>query len=216
MKTSSVRFASLGVLSLVALIVAFVVIKPALAQVATSSPADATSSPTTPMLDASASTTPPAPEVLGAATNTSAPVPASSTTPANTASTAPSSPATEQPPSDLTLVHIIGTKCTDYFTDGTTVTAYPGDPAIDSNFDKPNAPIPTHQGLTWGHTTGGYLYDTPGGDLEVGDYAVQPSGNYIAKAPPFVSSTSTAPTSSSPSSSSTTSSTDTSPAVLGA
>jgi len=29
---------------------------------------------------------------------------------------------------------------TDYCTDGTTVTSYPGDPAIDSNFDKPNAP----------------------------------------------------------------------------
>ena len=68
---------------------------------------------------------------------------------------------------------------------------HPGDPAIDSNFDKPNAPIPTHAGLTWDHTNGGYLYDTPSGDLEVGDYAVQPSGSYIENAPPFVSSTST-------------------------
>jgi hypothetical protein len=85
----------------------------------------------------------------------------------------------------------VGTKYIDYFTDGKTVTAFPGDPAIDSNFDKPNAPIPTHAGLTWDHTTGGYLYDTPSGDLEVGDYAVQPSGSYIENAPPFVSSTST-------------------------
>ena len=41
---------------------------------------------------------------------------------------------------------------------------------------------------------GGYLYDTPSGDLEVGDYAVQPNGSYIENAPPFVSSTSTVPT----------------------
>lgn len=99
--------------------------------------------------------------------------------------------ATEPPPQGLTEAHVIGTKYIDYFTDGITVTAYPGDPAVDSNFDKPNAPIPTHAGLTWDHTTGGYLYDTPSGDLEVGDYAVQPNGSYIQNAPPFVSSTST-------------------------
>ena len=102
-----------------------------------------------------------------------------------------STPAIEPPPKGLAKVHIIGTKYTDYFTDGKTVTAFPGDPAIDSHFDVPNAPIPTHGGLTWDHTSGGYLYDTPGGDLDVGDYAVQPDGSYIENAPPFVSSTST-------------------------
>jgi hypothetical protein len=78
----------------------------------------------------------------------------------------------------------VGTKYTDYFTDGTTVTAFPGDPAIDSHFDVPDAPVPTHAGLTWVHTSGGYLYDTPSGDLEVGDYAVQSDGSLIENAPP--------------------------------
>jgi hypothetical protein len=97
----------------------------------------------------------------------------------------------EPPPQGLTLVHIVGTKYVDYFTDGTSIVSFPGDPAIDSHFSEPNAPIPTHEGMTWVHTTGGYLYDTPSGDLEVGDYAVQPDQSYIENAPPFVSSTST-------------------------
>jgi len=88
-------------------------------------------------------------------------------------------------------VHIIGTKYIDYFTDGSTTIAVPGDPKIDGNLDKPNAPIPTNAGMTWVHTTGQDLYDTPSGDLEVGDYAVQADGSYIQHAPPFVSSTST-------------------------
>jgi len=91
----------------------------------------------------------------------------------------------------MALVHIIGTKYTDYFTDGTNITAFPGDPQIDAHLSERDAPIPTHQGLTWDHTTGGYLYDTASGDLEIGDYAVQPNGSYIQNAPPFVSSTST-------------------------
>ena len=95
------------------------------------------------------------------------------------------------PPEGLAEAHIIGMKYIDYFTDGTTITTYPGDPAIDSNFDKPNALIPTHEDLAWDHTTGQNLYDTPSGDLEVGEYAVQPNGSYITNAPPFVSSTST-------------------------
>src|SRR6266481_2252268 len=107
----------------------------------------------------------------------SAQVYASSTPPISTDSST-------TPPAGLTLVHIIGTKYTDYFTDGTTTFAFRGDPAIDSHFSEPNAPIPTHEGLTWVHTTGGYLYDTPSGDLEVGDYAVQSNGSYITNAPP--------------------------------
>jgi hypothetical protein len=90
----------------------------------------------------------------------------------------------------VTLVHIIGTKYTDYFTDGTNVTTFPGDPKIDSNLDKPNAPIPAHEGLKWDHTDGTYLYDTASGDLEVGEYAVQADGSYIENTSPFVSSTS--------------------------
>jgi hypothetical protein len=48
--------------------------------------------------------------------------------------------------------------------------------------------------MTWEHTTGQNLHDTPSGDLEVGDYAVQPNGAYIANPLPFVSSTSTSGT----------------------
>jgi hypothetical protein len=100
---------------------------------------------------------------------------------------------TEPPPAGLTLVHIIGTKYIDYFTDGSTTVSFPGNSDIDANLNKPDAPIPTHEGMTWVHTTGQNLYDTPSGDLEVGDYAVQQNGSYIENAPPtvFVPSTST-------------------------
>jgi hypothetical protein len=91
----------------------------------------------------------------------------------------------------LAVVHIIGTKYIDYFMNGTTTVAFPGDSAIDSNFDKPDAAIPTLDGLTWVRTIGDNLYDTPSGDLEVGDDAVQADNSYIENAPPFVSSTST-------------------------
>ena len=76
-------------------------------------------------------------------------------------------------------MHIIGTKYVDYFTDGTTVTSYPGDPQIDGHLAEPNAPIPSHEGLTWIHTGGFPMYDTPNGDLEVGDYAVQANGALV-------------------------------------
>src|SRR5262249_8766716 len=100
----------------------------------------------------------------------------------------------EQPPQGLTLVHVVGTKYVDYFTDGTTVTSYPGDPAIDAHLSEKDSAVPTHEGLTWVHTVGEPLYDTPSGDLEQGDYTVDANGQYIANAPPFVSSTSTPPT----------------------
>src|SRR5262249_24065277 len=101
------------------------------------------------------------------------------------------SPLSEPPPAGLTEVHIIGTKYIDYFTDGSTTIAVPRDPTFNGNLDKPDAPIPTHAGMTWVHTIGENLYDTPSGDLEVGDYAIQADGSYIQHAPPFVSSTST-------------------------
>jgi hypothetical protein len=110
-----------------------------------------------------------------------------------TSTSASPAPTVEQPPKGLTEVHIIGTKYVDYFTDGTTVTSYPGDPTIDAHLAEPDAPIPTHEGLTWDQTMGYNLYDTSSGDLEVGDYAVRSDGSIIADAPPFVSSTSTAP-----------------------
>jgi hypothetical protein len=109
-----------------------------------------------------------------------------------------SSPATEPAPAGLKLVHIIGTKYIDYFTDGTTTTAFSGDPQIDAHLAEPNAPTPTHDNLRWDHTSGYNLYDTPSGDLEMGDYALQTNGQYIANAPPSVSSTSTPTTTSTP------------------
>ena len=141
---------------------------------------DATSSPTT---ENSATSTDPS------FTDTDA----TSTAPSDTTSTASSStPAIESAPQELTLVHIIGTKYIDYFTDGTNTYTYPGDPEIHAHIAEKDAPIPTHDGLRWVHSTGQYLYDTASGDLEVGQYALQPSGTYIQKAHPFVSATSSA------------------------
>ena len=92
------------------------------------------------------------------------------------------------------MVHIIGTKYIDYFTDGTNMYTFPGDPEIHAHIAEKDAPIPTHEGLTWVHSTGQYLYDTASGDLEVGQYALQANGTYIQKAHPFVSATSSAAT----------------------
>src|SRR5262249_40888002 len=60
---------------------------------------------------------------------------ATSTEPNQPAQVTPSEPA----PQNLSLVHIIGTKYTDYFTNGTTETSYPGDPTIDANLGKRGA-----------------------------------------------------------------------------
>ena len=124
---------------------------------------------------------------------TSTDIDATGTAPSDTTSTSSSStPAAESAPQDLTLVHIIGTKYIDYFTDGTNTYTFPGDPEIHAHIAEKDAPIPTHEGLTWVHSTGQYLYDTASGDLEVGQYALQPNGTYIQKAHPFVSATSSA------------------------
>lgn len=191
MKTNIIAITGIGLLVLFALGFASVFeIRLASAQVdATSSPPSSTDSTTTPLVPQASTSTVPTDDVA----SSSPEIPAASTSTVAASAAGTSSPAVDQPPQGLTLVHIVGTKYTDYFTDGTTVTSYPGDPAINSNFDKPDAPIPTHAGLTWDHTTGGYLYDTTSGDLEVGDYAVQPGGSDIENAPPFVSSISTAP-----------------------
>jgi hypothetical protein len=173
MQTNKASFSILGILVIAALLfLSNLKIQQAYAQVdATSSDAIVTSpTDTTPVTDTTTSAT------ADAATTEAA---SDSVTP------------TEPSPQGLTEVHIIGTKYIDYFTDGTTITAYPGDPEIDGNLNKPDTPIPTREGLTWVHTTGGHLYDTESGDLEVGEYAVQPNATYIMNAPPFVSSTST-------------------------
>jgi hypothetical protein len=76
-------------------------------------------------------------------------------------------------------------KYIDYFTDGTKTYPFPGNPDIDSNLNKPNAPIPSHSGLTWVSTSGMDAYDTASGDLEVGDYAQESDGSYISNVPAY-------------------------------
>jgi hypothetical protein len=190
---------TIGLVVLVAGLASVFEIRLASAQVdatsSTSATADATTTPpivdtsTTTPIENSASTTPAseAPSTGSDATTTSKGSHTEAASNLHMTWAAPIEPA----PTGLKEVHIIGMKYTDYFADGSTTTAMPGDPTIDSNFDKPDAPIPTHEGMTWVHTTGGWLYDTPSGDLELGDYALQPGGTYIQNAPPFVSSTST-------------------------
>jgi hypothetical protein len=65
------------------------------------------------------------------------------------------------------------------------VSTFPGNPDIDSNLNKPNAPIPTHGNLTWVSTSGMDAYDTSSGDLEIGDYAQEADGSYISNIPAY-------------------------------
>jgi hypothetical protein len=132
-------------------------------------------------------------------TASSTPVSASSTPSATDASSTSATPpvqtqapaesqAQAQPSSSkrtLKLVHVAGTKYIDYFTDGTKTYSFPGNPDIDSNLNKPNAPIPSHAGLTWISTSGMEAYDTPTGDLEIGDYAQESDGSYITNVPAY-------------------------------
>jgi hypothetical protein len=85
----------------------------------------------------------------------------------------------------LKLVHVVGTKYVDYFTDGTKTYSFPGDPKVDANLNKPNAQIPSHAGLTWISTSGMEAYDTPTGDLEFGDYAQESDGSFISNVPAY-------------------------------
>jgi len=206
MRTNIITFAG-AIALIVTLAIGFAIVKPVLAQVAATSTTAAASS-TSVAATVSAGTSTSDTFVASSTPPTSAPADSSATSTAASSTPADSSPGqgkahasaegvahgkppTDAPPPGFTEVHIIGTKYTDYFTDGSTTIAVPGDLNVDGNLDKPNAPIPTHAGMTWVHTTGENLYDTPSGDLEVGDYAVQSDSSYIQNAPPFVSSTST-------------------------
>jgi hypothetical protein len=140
---------------------------------ATSTASDTTTAWTSP---ASASTTP--------ATDASS----TSVTPLAQAQAPGQTQAQAQPSSSkptYKLVHVVGTKYIDYFTDGTKTYSFPGNPDIDSNLNKPNAPIPSHAGLTWVSTSGMDAYDTATGDLEVGDYAQETDGSYISNVPAY-------------------------------
>ena len=138
-------------------------------------------------------------------TASSTPASASSTTPTTDASsTSPTLPAQAQASSQsqvqsqpssgkptLKLVHVVGSKYVDYFTDGTKAYSFPGNPDSDSNLNKPNAPIPSHGNLTWVSTSGMDAYDTPSGDLESGDYAQESDGSYVSNIPAYTYSDAT-------------------------
>jgi hypothetical protein len=125
----------------------------------------------------SASSTPPATD----ASSTSATPPAQTQPPAQ--GQAQTQPSSGKP--TLKLVHVVGSKYVDYFTDGSKTYSFPGNPDIDSNLNKPNAPIPSHGNLKWVSTSGMEAYDTPSGDLEPGDYAQEADGSYISNVPAY-------------------------------
>ena len=139
---------------------------------ATSTASDTSTASTSP----SSASTPPTTD----ASSTPAALPAETQAPAQ--SQAQSLPISGKP--TLKLVHVAGTKYIDYFTDGTKTYSFPGNPDIDSNLNKPNAPIPSHTGLTWVSTSGMEAYDTPSGDLESADYAQEADGSFISKSRP--------------------------------
>ena len=107
----------------------------------------------------------------------------SATLPVQTQTQAQSQPSSDKP--TFKLVHVVGSKYIDYFTDGKKTYSFPGNPDIDSNLNKPNAPIPSHAGLTWVSTSGMEAYDTPSGDLESADYAQESDGSFITNVPAY-------------------------------
>ena len=50
---------------------------------------------------------------------------------------------------------------------------------------SPTPQSPLTAGLTWVSTSGMEAYDTPSGDLEVGDYAQEADGSYISNVPAY-------------------------------
>jgi hypothetical protein len=180
MKTHTIAFSAASVLLISLIIIG--TFKTGIVSALTATTADATSTAsdttTASSTPASASSTTPATD----ASSTSATPPAQTQTPDQ--SQAQSQPSNGAKPT-LKLVHVVGTKYIDYFTDGTKTYSFPGNPDIDSNLNKPNAPIPSHAGLTWVSTSGMEAYDTPSGDLESGDYAQEADGSYITNVPAY-------------------------------
>jgi hypothetical protein len=180
MKTSTITFSAASVLVISLIIIA--TFKTGIVSALTATTTDATSTSsdtaTASASSTSASSTPPATD----ASSTSVVPPAETRTPDQFQ--AQSQPSNGAKPA-LKLVHVVGTKYVDYFTDGTKAYSFPGSPDIDSNLNKPNAPIPSHAGLTWVSTSGMEAYDTPSGDLEVGDYTQESDGSYITNVPAY-------------------------------
>jgi hypothetical protein len=177
MKTTTIAFSAASVL-LISLIIGTFKTGIVSALTATTTDATSTASDTTTASTSStsASSTPPATD----ASSTSVVPPAQTQTPDQSQAQSPSS---GKP--TLKLVHVAGTKYIDYFTDGTKTYSFPGNLGIDSNLNKPNAPIPSHGNLKWVSTSGMEAYDTPSGDLESGDYAQEADGSYVSNIPAY-------------------------------
>ena len=178
MKISVVAFSAASVLLISLLIIGTFKTGIVSALTATTTDATSTASDTT---TASTSSTSDSSTPAGTdASSTSVAPPAQTQTPDQSQAQSPSS---GKP--TLKLVNVAGTKYIDYFTDGAKTYSFPGNPDIDSNLNKPNAPIPSHGNLKWVSTSGMEAYDTPSGDLEVGDYAQEADGSYISNVPAY-------------------------------
>jgi hypothetical protein len=179
MQTRNIVFSAATVLLISLIIIGTFKTGLAAALTATTTDATSTASDTT-----TASSTPVSGSSTTPATDAGSP---SATPPAQTQAPAQSQvqsqPSTSKP--TLKLVHVVGTKYVDYFTDGTKTYSFPGDPSVDSNLNKANAPIPSHGNLKWVSTSGMEAYDTTSGDLEVGDYAQEADGSFITNVPAY-------------------------------
>ena len=178
MKTTTIAFSVASVLIISLIIIGTFKTGLAAALTATTTDATSTASDTTTASTSltSASSTSPALD----ASSTPATPPAQAHAPAQSQAQSPSSGM-----SSLKLVHVVGSKYIDYFTDGTKSYSFPGNPDIDSNLNKPSAPVPTHGNLKWVSTSGMEAYDTLSGDLESGDYAQKSDGSYISNIPAY-------------------------------
>ena len=180
MKTTTLTFSAASVLVISLIVIG--TFKTGIVSALTATTTDATSTvsdtTTASTSSTSASSTPPATD----ASSTLTTPPAQTQIPDQ--SQAQSQPSNGAKPS-LKLVHVVGTKYIDYFTDGTKTYSFPGNPDIDSNLNKPNAPIPTHGNLQWVSTSGMEAYDAPSGDLEEGTYAQEADGSYIYNTPAY-------------------------------
>src|SRR5262249_25697850 len=135
MNKNAISVTGLSIVIMMLALLGVSIVRPALALVdASSSPPSSDDTPT-------ASTTPDNATAVDS-TSTTTTVATSSAVATGSPEQASPPSAAQTPPLNLKEVHIIGTKYVDYFTDGATVTSYPGDPNIDAHLAEPNAPIP--------------------------------------------------------------------------
>ena len=179
MKTTTIAFSAASVLLISLIIIG--TSKTSIVSALTAATTDATStvSDTT-----TASSTP-----ASASSATSTTDASSTSTTSLTQTQVPAQTQTQAQPSSgkptLKLVHVVGTKYVDYFTDGKKTYSFPGNSDIDANLNKPNSPIPYHSGLKWVSTSGMEAYDTASGNLKSGTYAQEADGSFISNIPSY-------------------------------